>query len=119
MDNSLGQNPCRVAEFLSYPCNGRLYSVDLDNFLYVPPSLAYVVLPLSNGSQWYGESLDNPCSCNTVVYNLLSACSMCQGGGQIGYDLITLKETLFIDLVCLLARWNIYIQNCSHSYIGQ
>jgi len=99
MDNSLGQNPCRVAEFLSYPCSGGLRSVDIDNFLYVLSFLAYVVLPLSNGSQWYGPALDNPCSCNTVVYNLLSACSLCQGESQQG--------------------WNIYIQNCSHTYIGQ
>jgi hypothetical protein len=76
--------------------------VDIDNFLYVLSFLAYVVLPLSNGSQWYGPALDNPCSCNTVVYNLLSACSLCQGESQQGYDLITLKETLFMDLVCLL-----------------
>ncbi|KAF8728466.1 hypothetical protein AX14_006592 [Amanita brunnescens Koide BX004] len=81
MDNAFGQNPCRVAEFLSYPCN------------------AWTVTPLSNGSQWYTGVSDNTCDCNTVMYNLLSACSMCQGGSQQG--------------------WQTYSQNCSLKYVGQ
>ncbi|KAF8346730.1 hypothetical protein F5887DRAFT_93622 [Amanita rubescens] len=82
MYNSLDQSPCRVAEFLSYPCN------------------AWIVVPLSNGSQWYEGAANNPCECNTVMYNLLTACSMCQGGSQQG--------------------WQDYSQNCSSQrYIGQ
>ena len=104
MDNTLGQSPCRVAEFLSYPCFGTLRSVDIDIYLYVLSFLAYTVTPLVNGSQYYTGVSDNACNCNTVMYNLLSACSLCQGGSQEGYDLMALKETLFIDLVLLDGR---------------
>ncbi|KAF8622269.1 hypothetical protein AX15_007144 [Amanita polypyramis BW_CC] len=80
MLNSLAQSPCRVAEFLSYPCH------------------AYTFVPL-NGSQYYSAAADNSCECNTVMYNIVSACSICQGGSQQG--------------------WRNYSSACSHTYIGQ
>ncbi|KAK2465140.1 hypothetical protein APHAL10511_002832 [Amanita phalloides] len=79
MYNSLGQSPCRVAEFLSYPCR------------------AFTVTPL-NTSQWYGPAVDNACGCNTVMYNMLAACAICQGASQQG--------------------WKAYSQNCTHEYVG-
>jgi len=66
MSNSLGQNPCLVSAYLSSVCNSGTWFV---------PTLV-------------GEGPYNPpdgtgvttCRCNTVVYNLLQACSDCQGG---------------------------------------
>ena len=35
------------------------------------------------------------------MYNLLAACSMCQGGSQQGYDLLYFVKMLFTECVLL------------------
>ncbi|KLO16013.1 hypothetical protein SCHPADRAFT_938202 [Schizopora paradoxa] len=64
LDNVDGQSPCAVATALLLACAG----VDSSS---IPP------LPTGQGS--YSNDLPQ-CSCNTVMYNLYSACAYCQGG---------------------------------------
>ncbi|KAF8339240.1 hypothetical protein F5887DRAFT_475785 [Amanita rubescens] len=61
--NSLGQSPCYVAELLTDPCTGLMYSF----------------VPLPSTMSTYTATND-PCFCNTVVYSVLSACAICQNG---------------------------------------
>ncbi|KAI9443921.1 hypothetical protein H4582DRAFT_2095306 [Lactarius indigo] len=65
--NSLGQNACTIAAFLMSTCNGGAFTINA-----LQPGYSYV-----------GPSSDvedaNPCKCNTVTYNLISACDGCQG----------------------------------------
>ncbi|KAH9026641.1 hypothetical protein EDB84DRAFT_335745 [Lactarius hengduanensis] len=65
--NSLGQNMCTIAAFLMSTCNGGAFTINA----------------LQPGYSYMGPSSDvddaNPCKCNTVTYNLISACDACQG----------------------------------------
>ena len=84
--NSIGQNSCTVAAYLLGTCygGGNMFL----KLLRAPPvssSPAELTLyPLRNTSYAYlGPSEDqaaNLCFCNTVTFNLLSACGVCQGG---------------------------------------
>ncbi|KAG8850070.1 hypothetical protein FRB96_000554 [Tulasnella sp. 330] len=69
MKNAAGQTPCLVTAYLSGACNGSVWN------------LAPVLLP---GPYRHptGTSTAGPtkCRCNTVVYSLQQACSLCQGG---------------------------------------
>ncbi|KAH9168064.1 hypothetical protein EDB89DRAFT_1634918 [Lactarius sanguifluus] len=81
--NSLNQNPCLVTAYMMSTCY----------------SGAFIVAPLRGlGHSYAGPSREenleaNPCWCNTVAYNLLSACAECQGG--------------------LSLLWSEYYQNCT------
>ncbi|KAG9000305.1 hypothetical protein FRB94_005567 [Tulasnella sp. JGI-2019a] len=69
MKNGLGQTPCLVASYLAGACNGSVYDI---------PAL---VLPGPYAPpQGSSTSGPNKCHCNIVLYNLLQACSVCQGG---------------------------------------
>ncbi|KAH9054539.1 hypothetical protein EDB87DRAFT_1580478 [Lactarius vividus] len=65
--NTLGQNMCMIAAYLMSTCNGGVFTIDA----------------LQPGNSYTGPSSDlddvNPCKCNTVTYNLISACDACQG----------------------------------------
>ncbi|KAH9169671.1 hypothetical protein EDB89DRAFT_1908438 [Lactarius sanguifluus] len=65
--NSLGQNTCMIAAFLMSTCNGGAFTINA----------------LQPGYSYLGPRIDaddaNPCKCNTVTYNLISACDGCQG----------------------------------------
>ncbi|KAH8978615.1 hypothetical protein EDB92DRAFT_552953 [Lactarius akahatsu] len=66
--NSIGQNSCSVAAYLLGTCDGgefTLYPILNSSYSYLGP-------PEEQGA--------NLCFCNTVTFNLLSACSVCQGG---------------------------------------
>ncbi|KAH8977666.1 hypothetical protein EDB92DRAFT_711304 [Lactarius akahatsu] len=71
--NSLVQNPCLIAAYMMSTCYGSVLTLN----------------PLGVGNTHYAgpsreEDLEaNPCWCNTVTYNLLSACSGCQGGRSL------------------------------------
>jgi len=68
MTNSKGQIPCLVSAYLSSDCYGGPWSVNA-----LPPG--------SKGPyQVPAASTANQCRCNTVAYDLISACSVCQGG---------------------------------------
>ncbi|KAI9447109.1 hypothetical protein BJY52DRAFT_375035 [Lactarius psammicola] len=68
--NSIGQNPCTIAAYLMGTCYGGDFTLD----------------PIQNLTYSYSgpdlEEAVNLCICNSVAYNLLSACGMCQGGQQ-------------------------------------
>ncbi|KAH9038682.1 hypothetical protein EDB83DRAFT_2318490 [Lactarius deliciosus] len=79
--NTIGQNSCSVAAYLLGTCDGgefTLYPILNSSFSYLGP-------PEDQGA--------NLCFCNTVTYNLLSACSVCQGAG--------------------LRTWSDYSHNCT------
>lgn len=76
----------------------------------IPRNESYLAGVCNNGS-WLVLSLDGvasygapagqlatPCECNTVFYNIIEACSACQGGS--------------------INQWQYWIQNCPQSYIG-
>jgi len=69
MQNALGQNPCLVSAYLTGACNDGLWFVPtlLANGPYNPP-------------EGTGSTGADACRCSTVDYNLLQACSVCQGG---------------------------------------
>ncbi|KAI9446130.1 hypothetical protein H4582DRAFT_2052238 [Lactarius indigo] len=64
--NSLHQNPCWVAAYLSAVCNNGTFILTslLPQHYYTGPN---------------GVDDGDSCKCNTVVYNLISACDACQG----------------------------------------
>ncbi|KAI9447111.1 hypothetical protein BJY52DRAFT_375071 [Lactarius psammicola] len=66
--NSIGQNSCTVAAYLLGTCSGGVLNLS----------------PIRNSTFSYSgpteEQAANLCLCNTVTFNLLSACSVCQGG---------------------------------------
>ncbi|KAF8274379.1 hypothetical protein EI94DRAFT_1782329 [Lactarius quietus] len=71
--NSLQQNPCLVAAYLAAVCDNATFTIP----------------PLLPGNSYTGPSEaqgDNLCTCNTVFYNLISACDACQGSSWIPYS---------------------------------
>lgn len=73
-DNGKHNSPCLVAAQALAPCNGGSWTVPA----LTAPNQAYTnpgVTPPTNST----PSPANPCSCSWTVYNLLSACSDCQG----------------------------------------
>ncbi|KAJ3744841.1 hypothetical protein DFH05DRAFT_1491054 [Lentinula detonsa] len=62
--NSLGQNPCDVAERLNSVCTTSNGS--------------YFVELTSDEDYTLSEEDQNPCLCTSVVYNLVSMCRLCQ-----------------------------------------
>lgn len=87
-DNSLGQNPCQVAGDLQVPCLGYL---------------TYDLAPLKPGSVYTepGKNDTNglKCDCNTIIYNLYSACEACQNAS--------------------VKPWDQWSQNCDAVYVAQ
>ncbi|KZO99556.1 hypothetical protein CALVIDRAFT_553072 [Calocera viscosa TUFC12733] len=72
MSNSEGQSPCLVAADLQGVCNNDKWFI---------PSLP-------SGTHYVGPTtpqLATLCICNTVVYNLVSACAACQGGEWVAW----------------------------------
>ncbi|KAH7923490.1 hypothetical protein BV22DRAFT_1130636 [Leucogyrophana mollusca] len=71
-ENSLGQDPCQVANdlFAADPC-------DQSDISYPPltntTANSYYVGPTS-------AAQSTECTCNTVIYSLVSACGLCQNG---------------------------------------
>jgi len=71
--NSLDQDACTVAAYLMSTCNGGAFTINAlqPGFSYLGPS---------------GTDDADLCKCNTVVYNLLSACDACQGEPEITWS---------------------------------
>ncbi|KDQ07557.1 hypothetical protein BOTBODRAFT_608303 [Botryobasidium botryosum FD-172 SS1] len=80
MMNALGQNPCLVAAYLFSQCANQPWSIAA-----LPPGST---ASYPNPPQQYA----NLCQCNTVAYDLISACSVCQDHNVI--------------------QWVQWIQNC-------
>ncbi|KAH9054540.1 hypothetical protein EDB87DRAFT_1580479 [Lactarius vividus] len=71
--NTLGQNACTVAAYLMGTCNGGAFTIDAlqPGYSYTGPS---------------GVDDANLCKCNTVTYNLISACDACQSATWITWS---------------------------------
>ena len=101
--NSLDQNPCTVGAYLLSTCyNGSKLFQNLCTVCTAHVSLpaAFNVPPLGDYVAYAGPSERKvseagPCWCNTVLYNLLSACSECQGGMSISYVFSAINGTAF------------------------
>jgi hypothetical protein len=79
--NSLQQSPCLVSAYLEAICNNSAFAI-----LALPPGNVYSGPTVG----WPGA----PCECNTVMYNLYSACDACQGtGGWLPYSTWTFNCT--------------------------
>jgi len=80
MDNAQHKSPCSTAAYLLGPC----------------VSAGYVVTPLPDGHEYTppAGSFLSLCVCSWAVYNLLNACTLCQGQ-QNG-----------------LTRWQLWTANC-------
>lgn len=74
--NSLQQNPCLVTAYLAAACNNGSFYVStlLPGYSYNGPS---------------GPDNGDLCKCNTVLYNLISACDACQREAWISYTMWT------------------------------
>ncbi|KAH9980992.1 hypothetical protein BGW80DRAFT_1441597 [Lactifluus volemus] len=73
MSNSLGQSPCLVAAYLAAVCNNGAFDIP----------------PLFPGNSYRGpdgQDETDLCKCNTVVFNLISACDACQGSPWTTYS---------------------------------
>jgi len=76
MDDEEGQDPCTVSSWLLGTC------------LHAPNGSAFEVLPQIGSSAGQQNiylplnATDDPtgCHCNTVIYSLIQACQICQGG---------------------------------------
>ncbi|KAI9455011.1 hypothetical protein BJY52DRAFT_366538 [Lactarius psammicola] len=71
--NSLQQSPCWVTAYLAAVCNNGAFAI---------PAL----LPQHSYTGPNGIDNGDICKCNTVVYNLISACDACQGESWIPYS---------------------------------
>jgi len=71
--NSLQQNPCLVMAYLAATCNNGTFFVPV-----LPPQQSY------NGPN--DADKGDMCKCNTVVYNLISACDACQAESWTPYS---------------------------------
>ncbi|KAH9021562.1 hypothetical protein EDB85DRAFT_2152277 [Lactarius pseudohatsudake] len=71
--NSLGQNACTVAAYMMATCNGGAFTINAlqPGYSYTGPS---------------GVDNANLCKCNTVTYNLISACDACQSATWITWS---------------------------------
>lgn len=76
MDNSRAQSPCLIAAYLQGACGSGTWTVPLLPFTATGAQQSY--LP-PNGTAM------NLCTCSAAVYNLMSACAACQGGGWLLY----------------------------------
>jgi len=74
MNNAQGQTPCQVAADLANECFSGGFTVEI---LAGP---TYPALSCTNL---------NTCECNAVYYNLLMACSVCQGDQVVGWSAFT------------------------------
>ncbi|KAI0784582.1 hypothetical protein C8Q75DRAFT_810059 [Abortiporus biennis] len=74
MFNSEGQSPCLIASYLNSAC-------------LTDPSQAFV-FSLPAGFVYRPPTADTAtdCQCSSVVYSLLQACSICQGGASAQYS---------------------------------
>ncbi|KIM62167.1 hypothetical protein SCLCIDRAFT_120554 [Scleroderma citrinum Foug A] len=72
MDNSKSQNPCLVAAYAQGACSGGQFTVD----------------PLDANTHYVGPYVSeaNPCECNSITYNLIAACSICQNRTYIAWS---------------------------------
>jgi len=82
-ENSLGQNPCAVANVLEISCRD---------------DATYTIRSLDGPSDYYSaphtsNNLDLKCDCNTVMYSLYEACTTCQNG-------IVLSWTRWFSGIC-------------------
>ncbi|KAG0700895.1 hypothetical protein DFH29DRAFT_601323 [Suillus ampliporus] len=73
MNNTLNQNPCTVAAYLSSVCIGGDFSV----------------YPLPVDTHYAGPTVPqaNACECSTVTYSLISACGDCQNSTFLSWSL--------------------------------
>jgi len=86
--NSLGQNPCTVLAFLMATCYGGSFEIPplgLGDTSYSGPFVDQVTATLTDA-----------CWCNTVTYNLISACSECQGGQSLFWSDYNFNCTLIL-----------------------
>jgi len=79
--NSLQQSPCLVSAYLANPC-----SSDGD----------YDVVDIGPGFHYNPSDMPSVCECNTVVYNLFSACAACQNAS--------------------IGPWTLYKENCTTTW---
>ncbi|KAG2349767.1 hypothetical protein BDR05DRAFT_943645 [Suillus weaverae] len=71
MNNTLGQDPCIVTSYLQSACG------------------AFTMIPLTP-STYYGApapAAADSCSCNTVTYSVMGACSACQNASYLSYPM--------------------------------
>jgi len=78
--NSLSQSPCVVGAFLAAVCNNGSFTI---------PTL----LPQHSYTGPNGQDDGDLCKCNTVFYNLISACDACQGEPWVAYSAWTFNCT--------------------------
>jgi hypothetical protein len=81
--NSLNQNPCTVAAYLESTCNSGCECFSPRMSIPISSFKAFTIAALWPGYAYSAWSLDyypDLCSCNTVIYSLISACVACQGG---------------------------------------
>jgi len=78
--NSLGQSPCLVAAYLAGVCNDGSFVIS-------------ALLPQNSYTGPSGSDDGDMCKCNTVTYNLISACDACQGSPWIPYSSWSLNCT--------------------------
>ncbi|PVG03243.1 hypothetical protein CPB86DRAFT_804233 [Serendipita vermifera] len=74
MNNPRGQSPCLVAAYLQGACGTGAWTVPL--LPLTPDGQQQTYLAPNNATR-------NLCTCASAVYNLMSACAACQGGGWI------------------------------------
>jgi len=82
MSNTLSQSPCLIAAYLQGQCeNGgkslRFTLATLSNGLNVVVSSVGSLVP---GFIYAPGDGSNACTCSTVTYSMIAACSLCQGG---------------------------------------
>ncbi|KAI5984004.1 hypothetical protein EDD15DRAFT_1822274 [Pisolithus albus] len=86
MNNHEGSSPCVLIAYVMAACVGDSWTQS--------------ALPSGSHYDAPDESTSSPCSCSQSCYNLMMACTYCQGSNYTGE----------------LIPWPTFIQNCSTSY---
>ncbi|KAI0812735.1 hypothetical protein BC629DRAFT_1475329 [Irpex lacteus] len=90
--NDRGQSTCLVAAYLCDACRTNESSTTQEADCSIPN--------LTPGGQFYvNHNTPNECDCNSVVYSLISACSLCQGAAVL--------------------PWTSWIEDCKNSFLEQ
>ncbi|KAI9459698.1 hypothetical protein BJY52DRAFT_356725 [Lactarius psammicola] len=79
--NSIGQDPCTIVAYLMATCYDGKFSLE----------------PVLGPTHGYLPVSPNPCDCSTVSFNLLSACSTCQGGTTSSWTLYSENCTITVE----------------------
>jgi len=99
MYNSLQQDPCKIAMKIGGVCaaGSKSFTLLLKTTASSLDTEIWIITPLHSGERYGGTEAPTPCTCNTVFYSLLAACSICQGNEYTTWGTTPFYTLLYRD----------------------